>query len=74
MNKEHRKMDMDKLFARKVAERAAKGLVADDGIACANKAQLDYRNFRARMKARSDWGNLPTDLERKLTALRAAAR
>lgn len=67
-------MDMNALHARTVAKRAAAGLIADDGIACATQAEKAYRDFRAQMKARDDWGNLPANLERRLNALRSAYR
>lgn len=67
-------MDMNALHARIVANRAAAGLVAADGVACATSAEKAYRDFRVQMKTRDDWGNLPADLERRLDALRAAYR
>lgn len=66
--------DMNAIHARTIAKRAAAGLIADDGIACATQAEKAYRDFRVQMKARNDWGNLPADLERRLDALRAAYR
>ena len=66
--------DMNAIHARTVAKRAAAGLVAADGVACATLAEKAYRDFRAQMKARDDWGNLPSDLERRLDVLRAAYR
>ena len=67
-------MDMNALHARIVANRAAAGLVAADGVACATSAEKAYRDFRCEMKARDDWGNLPLNLERRLNALRSAYR
>jgi hypothetical protein len=39
-------MDMDALFARKVADRTAQGLVSMGGIACPTQEWLDYYNAR----------------------------
>ena len=65
-------MDMNALLARKTAERAARGLIADNGIACATEAQKAYYDRRTALKARDDWGNLPPHLEAELIALKAA--
>ena len=67
-------MDMNALHARITANRAAAGLVAADGVACATSAEKAYRDFRVEMRARDDWGNLPANLERRLNALRSAYR
>lgn len=67
-------MDMNALLASKTAERAAKGLIANNGTACATAAQRDYFNFRDEMMARDDWGNLPADLEEKLVNMKKSAQ
>lgn len=67
-------MDMNALLARKTAERAAKGLIAADGVACPTPAHKAYHDFRYEMRQRADWGNLPADLEARLVALKKATR
>ena len=67
-------MNMDALHARVTARRAAAGLMSTCGIACATRAEKEYRDFRHEMTKRDDWGNLPADLHNRLIALRAAAR
>ena len=66
--------DMAKIHAATVAKRAAQGLIAADGVACANHAEKAWRDFRVEMKARDDWGNLPAELDARLAALHAAYR
>ena len=66
-------MDMNALFAAKVAERTAKGFIADSGMACRSAAARDYMNFRDEMMRRADWGNLPAELKAKLVAMKALA-
>jgi hypothetical protein len=66
--------DMDATFAKVFARRAAAGLVAKDGIACASLAEKTYRDFRYEMKQRPDWGNLPSDLHSRLVDLHSASR
>lgn len=56
------------------AARAARGLIAICGSACATYAQLDYYNLRYRLRQRPDWGNLPQHLHAELVAARAKAR
>ena len=65
--------DMNALAARVTARRAEAGLIAKDGVACAKKAQKAYHDLRHDLKQRSDWGNLPADLEAQLIAAKAAA-
>jgi len=67
-------MNMEKLHAAVTARRAAAGLIAKDGIACATAAEKEYRDFRFEMKQREDWGNLPTVLHARLVALKEAAK
>lgn len=67
-------IDMDALAARVTARRAEAGLIAKDGVACANEAQKAYRDLRHDLQQRADWGDLPPEIEARLTAAKNAAR
>lgn len=67
-------IDMDALANRVKARRAAKGLVAKDGVHCATLEQKAYHDLRYRLKQRSDWGNLPPDLYDELVSAKKAAQ
>ena len=69
-----RPMDMNALAARVTARRAAAGLISSCGIACANAAEKEYRDFRHEMTKRDDWCNLPADLHERLVSLHAAQK
>lgn len=71
-------MSIEELIRKTYEKRVAAGMLASDGVACANTAEKAWRDFRFEMKQRDDWGNLPPDLEVKLQnladAYRAASR
>lgn len=63
-------MDWNARFAAKRAERAERGLIADNGVACATQADRDYQNAKHAAKVAGDRSDATT---RRLMALKAIA-
>ena len=65
----HPMIDMNALVAAKRAERASKGLIADNDVACATREELAYEN--AKHAARQS-GKRDAATTARLLTLRAA--